>query len=210
MAEPAAVARTHGERSADMQRRLMDATLASLSERGYRGTTTLEVQRRAGVSRGALLHHYKSRSELILAAVDHLARERMAEVLRLVNAHPPDAHRMRWAVGVIWATFDGPLFAASLELWLAARTDEELLDALIPQERVIGRTIRDISADLFGAELGNTPDFTDTLEILLDAMRGAAARSVLRGTDSDRRLLASWERLLEERLQSTLTGMRTS
>lgn len=207
MAEPVVASRTHGERSADMQRRLMDATLASLSERGYRGTTTLEVQKRAGVSRGALLHHYKSRSDLILAAVDHLARERMVEVLKLASAHPPDEHRMTWAVKVLWATFDGPLFTASLELWLAARTDDELLAALIPQERIMGRAIRDIAADLFGAELDASPGFTETLEIVLDAMRGAAARSVLRSAESDRRLLTSWVRLLEERVQSPVTGM---
>jgi AcrR family transcriptional regulator len=182
-----------------MQRRLMDATLASLSERGYGGTTTLEVQKRAGVSRGALLHHYGSRSELILAAVEHLARERMSEVLVLANAHPPDVHRMAWATEVLWSTFDGPLFAASLELWLAARTDSELLAALIPQERVVGRAIRDMAADLFGVEFSANPAFLETLEIVIDAMRGATVRAVLRPAGADRRLLASWARLLDER-----------
>src|SRR5205809_3152820 len=102
-----------------MQQRLLDATLESLVERGYRGTTTLEVQKRAGVSRGALLHHFTSRSELILAAVEHLTRERVAAVSDLAHEAAPRVRaRIEWAVRVLWSTFEGPLFSASLELWL--------------------------------------------------------------------------------------------
>lgn len=204
MTEQVKISRTQEERSATMQRRLLDATLASLHEKGYRGTTTLEVQQRAGVSRGALLHHYGSRSQLVLAAVDHLARERMAEVVDLAKAHPPDLKRTAWAVRVLWSTFDGPLFAASLELWLAARTDDVLLAALVPQEQIAGRAIRDMAAALFGPEAGVTDGFDETLEILLDAMRGAAARGVLRSQRADRRLLQSWTQLMEGAVGPTL------
>lgn len=179
-----------------MRRRLLDATLSALHEKGYRGTTTLEVQQRAKVSRGALLHHYGSRSQLVLAAVDHLARERMADVVRMARTHPPDAERVMWAVKELWQTFEGPLFAASLELWLAARADEELRAALVPQEQVVGRAIRDMAADLFGADAAAQPGFDEALEILLDAMRGAAARDVLRSAAAEGRLLQSWCHLM--------------
>ncbi|HVU62285.1 MAG TPA: helix-turn-helix domain-containing protein [Mycobacteriales bacterium] len=179
-----------------MRRRLLDATIATLHDEGFRGTTTRKVQQRAGVSRGALLHHFGSRSELILAAVEHLAKERMGEVVRLAGSPPPRSSRPRWAIEVLWSTFDGPLFAASLELWLAARTDEELLAALVPQERMLGRAIRDIAGDLFGPDSTSSPGFGHDLEILLDAMRGAAARGVLRTATGDRRLLDSWCNLM--------------
>src|SRR5689334_19241731 len=129
-----------------MQRRLLDATVAALCEKGYGGTTTLEVQQRAGVSRGALLHHYASRAQLMVAAVEHLSRERVAEVLSLSQTSAPRSGRTEWAVRVLWQTFEGPLFAASLELWLAARNDEELLAALMPQERILGQAIRGMAA----------------------------------------------------------------
>jgi AcrR family transcriptional regulator len=176
-----------------MRRRLLDATVASLHELGYRRTTTREVQQRAGVSRGALLHHFGSRSELIVAAMEHLAEERVGEVARLAASPPPTSSRRRqWAIEVLWSTFDGPLFTASLELWLAARTDGELLAALAPRERALGRVIRDVARDLFGPGLSAAEDFDENLEIMLDAMRGAAARGVLRTAAIDRRLLASW------------------
>jgi AcrR family transcriptional regulator len=181
-----------------MQRRLLDATVAALYEKGYGGTTTMEVQQRAGVSRGALLHHYASRTELMLAAVEHLTRERIAEVLVLVQASPPRSRqRVAWAVEVLWGTFRGPLYTAALELWLAARNDHELRAALIPQERIVGQTIRSMAGDLFGEKLRGQPGFGEALELLLDAMRGAAARSVLRSADTDDRLLHSWVAMVE-------------
>jgi AcrR family transcriptional regulator len=175
-----------------MQRRLLDATVEALYEKGYGGTTTMEVQQRAGVSRGALLHHYASRTELMVAAVEHLTRERIAAVLTLVQSQAPATGRIEWAVDVLWGTFRGPLFTASLELWLAARNDHELLAVLLPQERILGQAIRGMAADLFGPEVASHPQFAEALELLLDAQRGAAARSVLRSTDTDERLLASW------------------
>lgn len=206
MTEQVKTSRTQEERSAAMQRRLLDATLSALHEKGYSGTTTLEVQQRASVSRGALLHHYGSRSQLVLAAVDHLAQERMAEVVRVAQAHPPDDKRAAWAVKVLWRTFEGPLFAASLELWLAARTDTELRAALVPQEQAVGRAIRDMAAQLFGPEVAEAPGFGESLEVLLDAMRGAAARDVLRTAITERRLLQAWTRLMTGQLGTAADG----
>jgi AcrR family transcriptional regulator len=194
-----AARQTQAERSAAMQQRLLDATISSLVDRGYRGTTTLEVQKRAGVSRGALLHHFTSRSELILAAVDHLTRERLAELHERASQSPPRRKRAEWAVRTMWATFEGPLFSASLELWLAARSDAELRDALVPQERLLGKEIAEISAEVFGPELADHERFRSTIAVLLDSMRGAAMRSALR-TDSDARLVASWVQLVERDL----------
>ena len=197
---PVATPRTQGERSAAMQRRLLAATVESLYENGYGGTTTLEVQRRAGVSRGALLHHYASRADLMVAAVDHLTRQRMSEVVTLAQATAPTTGRIEWAVGVLWSTFDGPLFTASLELWLAARNDPELLAALLPQERILGQSIRGMAAEVFGEELTSKERFGVALELLLDSMRGAAARSVLRSPKTDDRLLALWIGMLHNQL----------
>lgn len=200
MAQAVRMTRTQSERSAAMQRRLLDATVASLVEKGYAGTTTLEVQQRAGVSRGALLHHYNSRADLMVAAVEHLSRERVAEVLAVTTTAPPKQRRTEWAVGVLWRTFEGPLYAAALELWVAARHDPELLAALQPQERILGQAIRSMATDLFGSEAGAGSRFAEALDLVIDAMRGAAARSVLRTDAQDDKLLAAWTWLMKTAL----------
>ena len=194
--------RTQQERSAAMQRRLLDATIDALVEKGYGGTTTLEVQQRAGVSRGALLHHYTSRADLIVAAVSHLMHVREAEVSALAAAAPNRGRRLDWSVRVLWSTFEGPLFKAALELWLAARNDPELLAVLLPQERQLGHEIRAMAGELFGAKAAQHPAFPESLEMLLDAMRGAAARSVLLAPGAEDRLLTAWIRFMRDRLKA--------
>src|SRR5215470_16496508 len=78
--------RTQAERSAATQARLLDAALQCLVELGYAGTTTTVVAERAGVSRGAQLHHFPTRAALVAAAVE----QRYAAVLELFTAARAD------------------------------------------------------------------------------------------------------------------------
>src|SRR5262245_8806139 len=64
--------RTQAERRAHTHGALLDATIACLVERGYSRTSTNDIIRVAGVSRGALLHHFASKAELLGAAVELL------------------------------------------------------------------------------------------------------------------------------------------
>src|SRR5579863_6792507 len=67
-------------RSNETQLRLLDATIACLHERGYANTTTTEIANRAGVSRGAQLHHFPHKNDLVVRALDHLFSLRIAEM----------------------------------------------------------------------------------------------------------------------------------
>src|SRR6476659_72106 len=88
MTEAVRVPRTQQQRRDETRRALLDAAVESLIEVGFSRTTTLEVQRRAEVSRGALLHHFPSKAELLVAAVDHLAEMRARQLKLLSNALP--------------------------------------------------------------------------------------------------------------------------
>lgn len=68
-----------------MRERLLDATIDCLVELGHARTSTVEVTERAGVSRGAMLHHFPSRADLMAAAVDRLASRRIAEFVASVT-----------------------------------------------------------------------------------------------------------------------------
>ena len=74
--------RTQAERSAATKQRLLEATVECLVDLGYRGTTMDAVAERAGMSRGAQLHHYGSRERLIAGAVEYLADRRLSEIRR--------------------------------------------------------------------------------------------------------------------------------
>lgn len=117
---------TQAERTAATRGRLLDAALDVLADHGYAATTTVEVARRAGVSRGAQLHHFPTKAELLAAAVELLYARRREEFAAAVAAMPDGIDRVDEAIDLLWSMFSGPTFPAWLELQVAARTDDEL------------------------------------------------------------------------------------
>jgi AcrR family transcriptional regulator len=178
------------ERSRATQQRLLDATVDCLVEHGWAGTTTTLVAQLAGVSRGAQLHHYPTKAELVLAAVDHLATRR-AEEIRAEAAGLP-VRELDRAVELLAATFTGPLYQAALEVWVAARTDPALRTALVPLEARVGRELHHLAVDLFGAD-ESRPRVREAVQATLDLMRGLGVANLL-SDDSPRRgaILAVW------------------
>ena len=185
------------ERSRATQARLLEATVDCLVERGWSGTTTTVVAERAGVSRGAQLHHYPTKAALVTAAVAHLAERRAAELRAEAAALPTDRRKGRdRVVDTLAAAFTGPLFVAALELWVAARTDPELRAALVPLEARVGREMHRLTVDLLGAD-ERRPGVREVVQATLDLLRGLGVANLL-SDDSTRRqsLLAVWKRQL--------------
>lgn len=118
--------RSNPQRSAEMQHRILSATVECLVEHGYAATTTTMVAHRARVSRGAFLHHFRTKEDLVLSAVEHLFDVRQAEY-RAAFAHVPEnADRPAAALDLLWRMIGGDTFYAWLELAIAGRTDARL------------------------------------------------------------------------------------
>jgi AcrR family transcriptional regulator len=193
--------RTQQQRREETRRALLDAAVESLIEVGFARTTTLEVQRRAAVSRGALLHHFPSKAELLVAAVDHLAEMRAKEMKAFASQLPPDPSRLDAAggagepapggdarsdavLGLLWQCFSGTFFKVSMELRTAARTDPELRRVLTVAERQLRDRIVAQSRTLFGRAVAEHPGLERALDLTLQLMIGAAMTSVLHGETS--------------------------
>jgi len=190
--------RTQQQRREETRRALLDAAVESLIEVGFARTTTLEVQRRAEVSRGALLHHFPSKAELLVAAVDHLAEMRAREMKAFASQLPPERarraddedlapgadERTEVVLGLLWQCFSGTFFKVSMELRTAARTDPELRRVLTVAERSLRDRIVAQSRTLFGRAVAEHPNLERALDLTLQLMIGAAMSSVLHGEGS--------------------------
>ena len=185
--------RTQEERSAGTRAALLDSTLELLVEVGYARTTTQAVAARAGLSRGAQLHHFPTRAELVVAAVRHLAEKRLAE-LALTDATAA-------GLGRLATLFTGPLFLAALELVVAARTDPDLRAAVLPFEAEVVHGTRALAARMLDLPLTH-PRCKDLVDLTLDLLRGLGVAALLGDSaDLDRRrerLLATWSTTLQK------------
>lgn len=188
------------ERTRAMRLRLMEATVDSLVEVGWAGTTTTVVSRRAGVSRGAQLHHFPSKQALVVAAVEHLTDRRRDEMRRTAQSLT-DPGRIRGVLEILSAQFVSPVFFAALELWVAARTDADLREAVGPLERRIGRETHTYAVELLEID-ESRGDNRQLVQATLDLLRGLGLAASL-SDDTKRRatVLDSWAAVLEHELE---------
>lgn len=184
--------RTQEERRTATRAALLEATIECLVEYGYAHTTTTRVVETAGVSRGAQVHHFPTKAELVAEAVSYLADLRAEEIRVALDELPEGRERRLAALDMLWSVHTGSLFAASLELWVAARTDDELREQLAPIERSITQRLLESGPLLFGVE--GDDEFPAKLTTVVSAVRGLAMGAILlrpsgRGAEEQWRLL---------------------
>ena len=178
--------------AAATRQRLLDAAVECLIELGVAATTTLAVQRRAGTSRGALLHHFPTHADLLAASVAELVKrnEQAVTASRAGISEPLDP--LRTAVTALAFAGRQPSYLAELELWAVARTDRPLKQALIAAERAAKREIDRVSAELF-ANWKDLEAYDDAVALTQHFVRGLAISENLRSSAARReRLISAW------------------
>ena len=191
------------ERTRAMRARLLDATVDCLVERGFSGTSTTLVSERAGVSRGAQLHHFPTKNDLVVAAVEHLTEVRAAELAAAAERLPTGPRRTRAVLRMLGDHFTSPVFTGALELWVAARTDETLLAAVAPLEQRVGRETHRLTVELLGAD-ESRPGVRELVQATLDLVRGLGLADTI-SDDARRRarILDRWADTLDAALKET-------
>lgn len=186
--------RTQAERRAATQAALLDATLDCLVEVGLAGTTTTAVCSRAGVSQGALFRYHDTKADLLVAAVEELFSRLYATFEEALAEAAEADDTIAAAVDVLWDLYRRPDLLAALELYVAARTDEELRDALARLERPHHERTLALAERTF-PELADHPTFRTGVTLVIDAVQGAAIRALAIGDDQqlddERALLTS-------------------
>ena len=123
------------EKSALTRQAILEAAVRCFVQYGYTNTTTAMIAEEADVSRGAMMHHFSSRSAVMQAVVGYLHVRRLNEYRQLMSdIDSPDQTltraAIRTSVETAWKYVNLPSFIAYQELLGAARTDPELASAV--------------------------------------------------------------------------------
>lgn len=183
---------TFPERS--IRDRILEAAVQSLVEQGAARTTTLEVQRKAEVSRGALLHHFPTHADLLSATVMDLVRRNEKSVFEMLEKlqNAPDA--VERAIRALALMMAQPAFMAELELWALARTDEGLREALLKVERDARKESERVLRTLF-ASVADRPGHDAVIAMTTEFLRGFVLSGVLRKNPVRRQqMISNWVR----------------
>jgi AcrR family transcriptional regulator len=161
-------------KSAQTRVGILDAAIECLATHGYARTTTQLIAETAGISRGAMLHHYPTKGALIAAIIAYCFYRRMqmlTEGVRSLN----ETQRVQELAGleVLWNSYFTPEHRAYLELSIAARTDAEVRAIFVPQARRFSRHWRAGGVSIFpewAGDLERLSQASDLVEAVLEGL----------------------------------------
>ena len=184
--------------------RLVTAGVELLIARGYAGLTTVAVQQEAAVSRGAVLHHFPTRADLLRAVIRRLLELHEAAAREALSSAPSSADDVARAISALHSVVRRPAFIAQLDLWTAARTDPDLARVVSHEERRAGSDLARVVDDAFGAPLTEHPRYRAVAGLTMQILRGLALTDALRGDPTAaQRALDDWTQLVHELLAPT-------
>jgi len=190
-------------KSAATRLQIVEATLRCFVKLGYFHTTTPAIAEEAGLSRGAMLHHFPSRLDVVRAAVQHLHAKRLIAFRAAVDDLPAGANRAHAALRAHWEQLRHPLYSVFIELYVAARTDPELADILGPADAAFVRELRATAVEVVPEWRDRGRNFDLGYDLAICVLQGLAL-NMLRNpaAEPDEAFL----RYLEERVDELARG----
>ncbi|GAB1640765.1 TetR/AcrR family transcriptional regulator [Krasilnikovia sp. MM14-A1259] len=172
------------DRSRATRQRLLETAVRCLATHGWEVSTVGFIAAEAGISRGAVQHHYRTREALIVAALEHMFEERTTLLDALPDPDGSGPERVHTVVSGLVEAIGGELFRAALQVWTVAAADPELRAAVVPLERHFAREVHRRAVRLLRVD-DSDPDMRGLIQATLDLARGLALADVL--TDDSRR-----------------------
>ena len=187
------------QKSAATRTLIIEAAIKCFVDMGYSSTTTTAIAERAGLSRGAMLHHFPSKVDIVRAAVEYLHAKRLKAFKRAVQRSVPGGDRIRNNLDAYWQHVRHPMFVAFFELMVAARTDPELAEILRPAQEAFEDEWHTTARELFTEWHTDDRTFDVALDLTRYVLEGMAISFLVhKETERDRRVLDYLEDKLRE------------
>lgn len=187
------------QKSAATRTLIIEAAIKCFVDMGYSSTTTTAIAERAGLSRGAMLHHFPSKVDIVRAAVEYLHAKRLKAFKRAVQRTVPGADRIRTNLDAYWQHVRHPMFVAFFELMVAARTDPELAEILRPAQEAFEDEWHTTARELFTEWHTDDRTFDVALDLTRYVLEGMAISFLVhKENERDRRVLDYLEEKLRE------------
>lgn len=169
------VRRTQQERTADTRKALFEATVTVVGRVGYAGASTALIADEASVSRGAILHHFGTRAQLMAETVRWVYDAELAEYARIRGDAPVPNPIAVWP-DLIWEVLSKAPGMAVLEILWATRGDPELAALVLPIQSEIEEASMKSVQDLAG---DHSPRVLSIMRLLVWGIRGLTVAKMI-------------------------------
>lgn len=167
--------RTQAERSAATCDALLRATIDVLYTHGYGATSTSMVAEAAGISRGAMLHQFRTKADLMVFVVKQVYREELGVYSQRLTEKAETPLRVMDYPELVWEVLSRPSGVAVLEILQGSRSDPDLAEKLAPlQARIEADALSHM-----GHMLGNSGQALALMRLIVWSARGLSVAKVL-------------------------------
>jgi AcrR family transcriptional regulator len=174
MTSTATPRRSHAERSAATQAQVLDAAARVVLTKSFQAATMFEVAKEAGVTPGALQHHFGSKAELMLQLLERQLHAQGDEALAWPEAGMLLARRVPALVQALWqGLYEPPRFLVAWGVYFGSVGDEALRERIVARRERLQATVRQhFLASL--PELAQAADAQAFVDMVLSCLRGMA------------------------------------
>jgi AcrR family transcriptional regulator len=166
--------RSQADRSAEMRLRILEAAVKSFAIYGYNGTSFTTITKLAGISRGALQHHYPEKRYVIAGTIEYLVEKVVAKIGVKLDSGKSDQAKMQYVFDQIWNSTISTPFTILSDVRIAARTNPALREMFVPFEREIRMILYSSIANAVGNNYSHSKTYSQRIEGILSTMRGLA------------------------------------
>lgn len=172
---------------------ILQSAVECFYELGYANTSTENIAQRAKLSRGAMLHHFPTRFDLIKAAVQYLNNQRLTTYAKVEAIAQEGAQYSLIDEGIdaYWEQLNSPTFVVFHELQVASRTDPELASVIKPALAEYTDAVLKLSATLF-PDLAVSEAFERANLVARYLMEGMAIDRATRDDSDHHQTLLPW------------------
>lgn len=163
---------------------IVAATAGVLVDDGYADLTTRRVAQRAGVAQSTVMHHFPTREELLVAAVELLALRLAAQAFERLDLTGLRTPALRSSVlDEVWREFTSPESLAVAQMWAAVWVEPELVPTLRELEsRITGLLLQ--NAVVLFPEWRDDPRLPAAIDASIALVRGLTSAVPIWGADA--------------------------
>lgn len=177
--KPSRPRRTQEERTTAARAGVINAAIALIVERGFAHTTMADVAARAGLTRGAIQHHFQNRVDLVRAIISDVEKR----VVELFSAAAPAPNvsierRIDVLIDGLGVVTESPSYRAAMDIWFTSRSDPDLRDAAFQSFRRYSDHMRDLWRSTFGKEVSEQA-IADCRRVVVAVARGLVVSRII-------------------------------
>ena len=171
--------RSQVDRSAETRAVLIRAAVESLHTVGLAGTTTALIAKRAGVTTGALHHHFATKDELLIGVLDDVSERLLARLEEHADVVADGRLHLAELVRHLWGVYGDPEYWAIWEIIIGTRSDKRLHRRIVAHRLESMRTVLHPWLGRLIAGADARTDIVALFEFMLIAIRGLSLERFL-------------------------------